>query len=522
MTPTTSLSPYLDATLRGSALPTLIRDELLSEMFEQSAARWPDKTCMFTLGCSISYAQARERATAIARGLIREGVGPGHVVGLWGARGPDLLIAQLGIAKTGAAWLAFDAAAPIERVAVCLADSGARALIADKDRIALAEGKVDCEVVGVSDLIDLSDTTAVDARAMGASPQDPAYVIYTSGSTGHPKGIVISQRNICHLLRAVNEIYRIGRDDIMFQGASLAFDLSLEEIWVPYLVGASLFVATPEMMGDIDALPDHMEAAGVTVLDTVPTLLALLPRDVATVRVVILGGEVCPIALVERWDKPGRSIFNTYGPTETTVVATAVQLNKARRVTIGKPIPNYTCRVVNDLLEPVAPGVVGELLIGGPGVSRGYLGRSQLTAEQFIVNPFCDHGVDPVLYRSGDAVRITAGGEIEFHGRIDDQVKIRGFRIELGEIEAKLCEMPGITNAAVLIRNSGEVDELVAFVVGRADLDARQVRAALRLTLPAYMTPTRYQRIVELPRMASGKIDRNALRKMPLTTTLDT
>ena len=410
----------------------------------------------------------------------------------------------------------FDADAPVERIAECLADASARALLAGKAQIAIAEGKVDCDVIGEQDLADPSDQSIIDPRANGATPDHPAYLIYTSGSTGAPKGIVISNRNICHLLRAVNEVYGVTHDDVMFQGASVAFDLSLEEIWLPYLVGATLFVATADRIGEIDALPDLMEQAGVTVLDTVPTLLAMLPRDVATLRIIVLGGEACPPTLAERWERPGRSIFNTYGPTEATVVATAARVSAGETITIGKPIPNYTCYVVDDALNLVAPNVEGELLIGGPGVARGYLQRPQLTAEKFIANPFPSTGADPVLYRSGDAVTINASGDIEFRGRIDDQVKIRGFRVELGEIEAKLRDLPGVSNAAVVMRDDDDIGQLVAFIVARQEVEDRGLRAALRLKLPAYMTPARFERLQELPLLPSGKVDRNQLKTMPL------
>ncbi len=239
-------------------------------------------------------------------------------------------------------------------------------------------------------------------------------MIYTSGSTGVPKGIVITGRNICHYLRSANALYAIGPADIVFQGASVAFDLSMEEIWIPYLVGASLFVATREMLGEADALPDVLNAAAVTVLDTVPTLLALLSRDVASLRLIILGGEACPPTLGARWCRPGRTIYNSYGPTETTVVATAALVEPGEPVTIGGPIPNYTCYVVDDALNLLDRGQEGELLIGGPGVAAGYLNRDALTREKFIANPFRTGGIDPVLYRSGDAVALDPSATSSF------------------------------------------------------------------------------------------------------------
>ena len=243
----------------------------------------------------------------------------------------------------------------------------------------------------------------------------------------------------------------------------------------------------------------------------------MLSRDVASLRVIILGGEACPPSIAARWCRPGRTIFNSYGPTEATVVATVAQVRIGEAVTIGKPIPNYTCYVVDDALNLLDHGVEGELLIGGPGVAQGYLRRDALTAEKFIANPFGSDGSDPVLYRSGDAVALDANGDILFRGRIDDQVKIRGFRVELGEIEAKLTELPGVAQAAVVLRNDDGMDQLVAFLVGDVDLDALALRTTLRHSLPAYMVPARFEKVAELPRLSSGKVNRNLLKKAVLT-----
>jgi len=232
--------------------------------------------------------------------------------------------------------------------------------------------------------------------------------------------------------------YEITSSDIVFQGASVAFDLSMEEIRIPYLVGATLFVATPEIIGETEALPDISEEAGVTVLDTVPTLLAALPRDARTIKKILLGGEACPPSIAESWTRIGRTIYSTYGLTETTVVATVAEVRPEEPVAIGHPIPTYTRYVVNEKLKLLPPGLEGELLIGGPGVARGYLQREELTTEKFIANPFQSDGSDPILYRSGDAVVLDETGNLSFRGRIDDQIKIRGFRVELGEIEAVL------------------------------------------------------------------------------------
>ena len=513
--------------LAGPKRPAFIRDELLCEIFAASVAAHPDAVALRTRQSTLTYAEVDAAATAIARGLLRAGLRPGLVAGLWMARGPDLLIAQIAVAKTGAAWLPFDADAPVDRIATCLGDAAALMLIGDEASCRKAARVMPCVVVSVDSLVDGTDRTTVDARALGAGPHHPAYLIYTSGSTGMPKGIVISGANICHYLRAANDLYGIEPSDIVFQGASVAFDLSMEEIWIPYLVGASLYVANAEMLGEADKLADLMTQAGVTVLDTVPTLLGLLGQDVPSLRLIILGGEACPPIVAERWCKPKRRIFNSYGPTEATVVATAAEVRPNEPVTIGGPIANYTCYVVDDGLNLLPRGGEGELLIGGPGVAAGYLKRDALTAEKFIANPFGGDGSDPVLYRSGDAVVMERAGAIAFRGRIDDQIKIRGFRVELGEIEAKLAALPGVAQCAVVLRADEGLDQLVAFMVvernaDRDTLDGKHLRAALRNELPPYMVPARFEVVADLPRLPSGKADRKALKAMALTTPVAT
>src|SRR5262249_38410897 len=216
--------------------------------------------------------------------------------------------------------------------------------------------------------------------------------------------------------------------------------------------------------------------------------------------------------------RPGRKIFNSYGPTETTVVATVAELSPAASVTIGRPIANYTCYVVSEGLELLPPGTEGELLIGGPGVARGYLRREHLTREKFIKNPFFVDGPDPLLYRSGDAVEIGANGQILFRGRIDDQVKVRGFRVELGEIEAKLTELSGVARAAVVLRDDHGSDQLVAFVVPsfEGETDAKFLRGELRAVLPPYMIPARFEVAKSCPKLVSAKIDLKAQKQTKL------
>ena len=511
--------------LRGPHRPDLIRDETLADLFRATARARPDHPALIdgaggaahAARRPVSYAEMDARSDAIARSLAERGIGPGDVVGLWMARAPDLLVAQVGITKSGAAWLPFDAEAPADRVGICLGDAEAKLLIASDALVANAPAG--CPVETPAALEAAGVGPAPDLASAGLTREHPAYLIYTSGSTGVPKGIVVTHANICHFLRSANDLYGMRADDVVFQGASVAFDLSMEEIWIPYLVGATLVVASPAMMGDAEKLPAILAEAGVTVLDTVPTLLALMTEKVASLRLILLGGEALPQPLIARWATDECRLFNTYGPTEATVVATAAEMRPGDAVTIGRPIANYTAYVVDEALNPVGPGVQGELLIGGPGVATGYLKRDALTAEKFIANPFPSDGADPVLYRSGDAVSLAPDGNIAFHGRIDDQVKVRGFRVELGEIEARIAHLPGVSQAAVVLRQDDGVDRLVAFLVPErgTELDRAALRSGLAEQLPPYMIPGHFEAVEVLPRLAaSGKVDRKALRAVTL------
>jgi len=507
--------------LAGPERSAFIKDEVLADIFRASVKRNPNAIAIIEQDERLTYAQVDAKSDQIAAELQRRGAAPGKVVGLYFTRGANLLLAQLGVTKTGATWLPFDSETPKDRISTCLADCSALALLVDED--------VEARVAGLPQKIWSIDEAAFAQplkKPLGKikthKPSHNAYLIYTSGSTGTPKGIAITHQNICHYLRASNSIFGITAKDVMFQGCSAAFDLSMEEIWVPYLAGAALWVATPQILADTENLPRRMREAGVTAIDTVPTLLGMFGEDVDSIRVMIVGGEACPPSLVDRYAKKGRRIFNSYGPTETTVVATIAELEKGKPVTIGTPIPNYTAYVVDDKLQPVAQGQEGELLIGGPGVAAGYFGQQTLTAQKFIANPFSKSSPDQILYRSGDAVAIDANGQIEFHGRIDDQVKIRGFRVELGEIETAISEEPGIEHAAVVLRKDGGLDRLVAFIAPRKDTkpDVAAVKESLRKRLPPYMVPAVFEVIAEVPRLTSGKVDRKSLRNVTLASSM--
>src|SRR5690606_27086013 len=285
-------------------------------------------------------------------------------------------------------------------------------------------------------------------------PTDPdddpvCYVIYTSGSSGRPKGVAVAQSSICNFIDVVPRIYDVRPTDRVYQGMTVSFDFSIEEIWPTFAVGATLVVGPTDSRKLGAELADFLDERGVTVLYCVPTLLATIPRDLPRIRNLLVGGEACPGQLVERWSRPGRRILNTYGPTEATVTATWCELRPGRPVTIGRPLPTYSIVLLDEERNLVPDGEVGEICSGGPGVARGYVGRPDLTADRFI-----EHALAPPggrLYRTGDLGRITEYGEIEYLGRADAEVKIRGHRVDLGEIENVLLEDPDVAEAVAAL-----------------------------------------------------------------------
>ncbi len=511
--------------LRGPYMPQFLQPETLADIFENTVAAYPDHICLIHDTQRLTYRQVNEMADRMAHHLLAAGVACADIVGLWLPRGIPLLLAQLAITKAGAAWLPFDVDTPIERIAVCLQDARAKGIVCMAAEAAGLAGETAGAGPRLWDVASLQ--AAVEGplrRRQGMLPSHPAYVIYTSGSTGKPKGIVIRHDNICPFLRSENHILGVAHFDLVYQGFSVAFDMSFEEIWISYLAGASLWIAPKLLVADPVALPAALQHAGVTVLHAVPTLLAMFAQVPQSLRMINMGGEMCPDALVAKLDNGQVTLFNTYGPTEATVSATLEKLALDKPVTIGTPLPNYGVAVMDAQGNLVPRGETGELCIFGPGVAGGYLGRPALTADKFIANPQAELETERHLYRTGDLARIDGGGAIECLGRIDDQVKIRGFRVELGEIEAALSEQTAVATAAVLVRKLNEIDQLVAWIVAEPGQEALlppvgTLRDILKTRMPAYMIPAFFEIVEQVPRLVSGKIDRKALARLPLTQT---
>lgn len=507
--------------------PSLVRNELLYELFEASVDNGPERIAVLCGGVSLTYRELDERANRLAHYLRRSGAAKKDCVAIFLPRSEHVYTAILGVLKAGCAYVPLDPETPADRIAFILEDCQAKCLITlSETALGLAHVlpatvsviKLDSEGQEIADM----PATRITRAETGLQRENLCYLIYTSGTTGRPKGVQIEHRNATNLIRAESRLYGVNRDDRVFQLASVAFDASVEEIWLAFFHGATLVVGTKEIMRSGYEFSSLLAKLGITVLSCVPTFLLMLEEDIPTVRILILGGEACPPDVAARWCRPGRVVFNTYGPTETTVIATASILEPGRPVTIGRPVANYKVYLLDEHLAPVPLGAEGEICIGGEGVARGYLNRPELQKEKFVLMDTLD-GPPARLYRSADLGRFTPDGEIEYLGRTDDQVKLRGYRIELREIEAVLMQCPGVLAAAAALHKPAQ--QLAAYVVARAGQtpDRDLLRKTLYARLPPYMVPAFLDEIEALPLTSSNKIDRKHLPtpKRPLNEGAD-
>lgn len=495
----------------------------LHQFFENSVDRSPWAIAVEDDQDAITYAELDRRANRLAHHLCRRGLGTGSRVGILLTRSVSTYVALLGVTKSGATFVPIDPASPSDRVAYIATDAALDLLITSTGLAAdLAE--LPCELLAIDGAAGeiarepsfrVGHVGGHDVLAFPGSSQDvtECYVIYTSGSSGRPKGVAVAQSSICNFISVVTGVYDVRSSDRVYQGMTISFDFSIEEIWPTFAAGATLVVGPNDSRRLGAELADFLDEAGVTVFYCVPTLLATIPRDLPLVRSLMVGGEACPAGIVERWSRPGRRMLNTYGPTESTVTATWGELHPGRPVTIGRPLPTYSVVILDEARNRVPDGGVGEICVGGPGVALRYLNLPEKTADRFIQYD------GERIYRTGDLGRIDGAGEIHYLGRADDEVKIRGHRVDLGEIETLLLDDPEVESAVAAMMGVSGADELVAYVTrqavaeptGNADLVLR-LRDRLRDQVPDYMIPGYLDVLPELPTMVSGKVDR---RKLP-------
>ena len=472
---------------------------------------------------TLGYAELDDRSDRLATYLVGRGVGPEQVVGLYLPRSVDAVVAMLAVLKAGGTYLPIDSELPAERVEFMLTDSGARAVVtATTPESSPAEG---VEIVALDTLARTLEEQPPGPPPCRLTPDNTAYVIYTSGSTGRPKGVQIPHRAMAHLMDAMAVPHTPGRGDRVLALASFSFDISVMEVFLPLVTGGVVHIADTSVKTDGAQLRARLDSGAFAFAMATPATWQLLGDahwEGHPDLVVSSGGEALSEALADRLIGRGKRLWNLYGPTETTVWSAAARIDETGRgpVPIGAPLGETSLYVLGPEMEPVPAGVIGEVVIGGAGVARGYLGRPGLTADRFVPDP---HGGTPGarMYRTGDLARFGADGRLEFLGRADQQVKFNGHRIELGEIESALDRHPTVRRSAVVVHQTASVSTLVAYVearnrVGTAAFDRqsadRALREALSERLPVYMVPTHFVWLSELPLNSSNKIDR---RKLP-------
>jgi amino acid adenylation domain-containing protein len=471
--------------------------DLVHRRVSKWAARTPARIAVAAVDGSLSYAELETRSNQLAHRLRAFGAGRGKLVGIRLDRSPEMVVALLGVLKSGAAYVPMDPAFPAERLAIMEADSGV--------------GKV-------LTTVDLDENTlaaySMEPLESDIDPAELAYVIFTSGSTGRPKGVQVTHGALSNFLTHFAANPGLSPEDVLLAVTTLSFDIAGLELFLPLVCGAQLAICPREIAADARGLASALSKSSATVMQATPATWRLLltgdwhPSASTQGRQfqAWCGGEALPMDLAASLLDRGVTLWNFYGPTETTIWSTTQAVGeKPDAAFIGLPIANTLAYVLDEYFNPVPDGMPGELYLGGEGLARGYVGRPDLTAERFVPNPF---GNGDRLYATGDSVRCEPGGQLRFLGRGDHQVKIRGFRIELEEIETALRTLPNVRAAAAAARE----DRIVAYVVGLTEAGgAVSLRSKLRDRLPDYMVPAAFVELDKLPLTPNEKLDRRAL-----------
>jgi amino acid adenylation domain-containing protein len=514
--------------LNATAPGIIAMDRPVHELFEGQADRTPDAVAVVLDSRHLTYRALDERASQLAHRLVALGARRETRVAICMDRSIEMVVGLLGILKAGAAYVPIDPDYPSRRLEYMLADSRATIMVTQDHLRARFELENNIAILCLDPEWRSLESVSTTRLNIPSTTGDLAYVIYTSGSSGQPKGAMVSHGSVCNVLSWLQRTYALGPRDAIVQRIPFSFDGAVCDFYWALLVGGRLILLRPDAQRDPDYLAGVIAQHDATTIVLVPSMLSvLLERPDASARLrplrrVFSGGETLTPDLVSRSFatlRPDVELVNLYGPTETTVFVTAWPCRVGDRyptTPIGKPIANVTVHVLDDDMRPVHDDQAGELYVGGVCVARGYLDRPELTAERFVPDPFGPRGAR--LYRTGDVARRSADGVLEHLGRVDAQVKLRGFRIEPGEVEATLRRVPGIREAAVVLREDRPgTPRLVGYVVVDADRSHVEstIHASLREVLPDHMVPSAIVVLDRFPLTAHGKIDRGLLPPPP-------
>jgi amino acid adenylation domain-containing protein len=497
----------------------------VDQLFQQRAKEAPQSPAVSFAGKSVAYADLSKCTSLLAAQLRAIGAGPGALVGICMDRGNEMVAAMLAVLEAGAAYLPIDPAFPPERIAFMQEDAYPLAVITQShlhEKFSFTAAHV--LHFNSFDILPELETKPQTPALPEASLDDLAYILYTSGSTGKPKGVQITHRALTNLLCGVIPCLPVERSDVFLATSTISFDISVFEIFAPLITGAHLVIAPRTAAVSGELLAEAIRTSGATLLQATPSgwrvLLEAGWEGQPTLK-MLTAGEPLDRTLAQRLLERGATLWNLYGPTEATIYATGCKVTKTdAKISVGRPLPNYTAYVLDEQRNRVPAGVVGELYLGGIGVARGYLNRPELTAERFIPDPFFidDFASDPFertikrsLYRTGDLARFRPDGQIELLGRADNQVKLRGYRIELEEIESLLDSHPKVRKSVAKVVDVGEDDQrLVAYFVPRdsSGIGEAELREFAQHSLPAYMVPSAFLAMEAFTLTPNGKIDR--------------
>jgi len=483
------------------------------QLFAAAARRDPGQIALIFGDEEVTYGELAARSGRLAGYLSRHGAGPGARVGVYLERSADLLVAMLAVLRTGAAYVPLDPVYPENRIAYMLGDADVALLV--------TQASLELSAASAAAVTVVLDRCAAEILAESPDLPDPgirgddlAYVIYTSGSTGLPKGVQVTHRGLTNFLCSMAREPGFGTDDKLLAITTTCFDIAALELFLPLVAGGTVEIAPAGTVGDGDALRAHLARSRPTVLQATPVTWKLLVNsgwagDPALTG--LCGGEALPRDLADELLARTKVLWNLYGPTETTIWSTAWQVRPDTRITIGTPIANTCCHVLDAAMRTVPLGFPGELYIGGDSVAAGYRGRPELTAERFVTSPGTPAHV---IYRTGDLVRQLPDGELEYLSRADHQIKLHGHRIEPGEIETVLRDHPSVRDAVVVLRaDEGTRPFLAGYLIpaAAAEVSAAELRTFLRSRLPGYMVPSALVTMAAFPETPNGKVDRKAL-----------